>query len=247
MAASGDNLATDQTSLLRETLRKLRDPRASHTPLCIFDLDGTLVDNRPRTLAILRHWAQSLNGSHSNVSSLIEKATVNDLHYLLDDSLQALGVSDEELRKQALNHWKAHFFFDPSIKHDVPLAGALNFARTVYEGGASIVYMTGRDLPNMLLGTAASLRDLGFPIGVPGTQLVLKPDAETPDDVFKRDVTPKLARYGLPLAAFDNEPGNCNVFKEMFPTADVYFVDTQHHPSSPKPAPGVHRIADFRM
>ena len=52
----------------------------------------------------------------------------------------------------------------------------------------------------MGIGTFRSLRDIGFPIGVPGTELVFKPDAAMPDEAFKRLEAPKLARVGAIVA-----------------------------------------------
>ena len=118
---------------------------------------------------------------------------------------------------------------------------------SIPDAGAIIVYFTGRDLPFMSLGSFQSLRDLGFPIGVVGTELVCKPDAKTPDEAFKREEGPKIARVGRVVAAFDNEPGNCNAFLEMNPDADVVFVDTQHLPGAPPLAERVHVVPDLLM
>ena len=65
--------------------------------------------------------------------------------------------------------------------------------------------------------------NLGFPIGVPGTELVLKPDAAMPDTEFKRFEAPKLSRVGKVVAAFDNEPENCNILLDQFPDATIVF------------------------
>jgi len=97
----------------------------------------------------------------------------------------------------------------------------------------------------MGLGTFRSLRDLGFPIGVPGTELVLKPEYSMPDEAFKRDVAPTLARVGQVVASFDNEPGNCNVFKEAYPDCESVLIDTQHMPQAPPLGPGVRVLGDF--
>jgi hypothetical protein len=133
------------------------------------------------------------------------------------------------------------------LKHDIALAGAVEFTRACYEAGATIVYFTGRDLPLMGIGSFQSLRDLGFPIGAVGTELVLKPDAKIPDEAFKRDEAPKLKRIGRVVASFDNEPGNCNVFVETCPDAEVIFVDTQHLPGAPRLHPKVEVVSDFAM
>ena len=99
------------------------------------------------------------------------------------------------------------------------------------DAGAVIVYLTGRDLPNMALGSFASLRDLGFPIGVIGTELVVKPTFEMPDAEFKREVAPELKRLGKVIAAFDNEPANVNLFLETHPDCAAVFLDTQYAPN----------------
>jgi hypothetical protein len=176
---------------------------------------------------------------------LLRAIRYQDLDYLLEGNLRSAGITDLELITEVIEYWRSRFFFDDCQRHDIPLAGALTFVRACHDAGAIVVYFTGRDLPNMALGTLASLRDLGFPIGVPGTELVLKPDAEISDAEFKRDLTPKLGRRGVLTAAFDNEPGNCNIFKELFPNLDVFLVHTQHHPDAPALASGIHVISSF--
>ena len=68
-----------------------------------------------------------------------------------------------------------------------------------------------------------------------------------PDEAFKRLTAPELARVGHVIAAFDNEPANCNVMLAHYPDAHVVFVDTQHMPGAPELEPGVHVVRDFRM
>jgi hypothetical protein len=99
----------------------------------------------------------------------------------------------------------------------------------------------------MGIGSFRSLRDLGFPIGVPGTELVLKPDANMPDEAYKRLEGPKLARVGKVVAVFDNEPSNCNTLLEMNPGCTSVLLDTQHLPGAPPLNPSVHVIRDFVM
>jgi hypothetical protein len=48
------------------------------------------------------------------------------------------------------------------------------------------------------------------------------------------------------IAAFDNEPGNCNVMLAHYPDAYVVFVDTQRMPGGPELDPGVLRVRDFQ-
>ena len=236
-----------QSELLRGIVaRSAHVPGKGPAPIVVFDLDGTLMDNRPRTCAILRELGATWTGREPEHAARLRDASPDSLAYLLTDSLARLGVTRTELVAEAEEFWRARFFRDEHLVHDVALAGAVEFARDCYSAGAVLVYLTGRDLPLMGLGTFRSLRDLGFPIGVAGTEVVLKPDAAMPDEAFKRLAAPDLARVGDVVAVFDNEPANCNVFREMYPACASVFVDTQHTPGAPPLVAGVHTISDFR-
>jgi len=235
-----------QSSTLRAVLRRCRVHKAQSTPVVVFDLDGTLMDNRPRTIAILREFAAQHRHRDPELAVRLESADQSDLEYLLTDSLERLGAHRTDLVAEMHAFWRDRFFADPHLVHDVALHGAVDFVRACYDAGAVLVYLTGRDLPLMGIGTFQSLRDLGFPIGVPGTELVLKPDASMPDEAFKRFAAPQLARVGHVVAAFDNEPANCNVMLASYPDAHVVYVDTQHTPGAPSLSAGVHVVRDFR-
>jgi hypothetical protein len=217
----------------------------SATPVVVLDLDGTLLDNRPRTLAIFQELADAWGGTEPQIAARLRAASASELAYHVSDSLGRLGITREDLVKRAFEFWRERFFADAHLRHDVEVPGASAFARACYDRGATLVYLTGRDLPLMGVGTFKSLRDRGFPIGVAGTELVLKPRADMPDAEFKAYEAPKLARVGGVVAAFDNEPENCNVFARHYPEADSVFVDTQHLDGAPALDPTVSVIGDF--
>lgn len=127
------------------------------------------------------------------------------------------------------------------------MLGAPMYVRDVHDAGAIVVYLTGRDIPGMLVGTVAKLRDEGFPLAVAGTELILKPDEHMHDEAFKRGALPTLGRLGELVAFFDNEPANCNLCKTMFPDCHVVLLETQKVPGAPEPASGVNIVADFRI
>jgi len=216
-------------------------------PLVAFDLDGTLFDNRPRSLAILKELAEEWSARHPEASAKLARMRADEMAYLMSDSLARIGLTETERVEEATAFWKERFFADEHIRHDIPLPGAVDFAKACYEAGAVLIYLTGRDLPLMGIGSFRSLRDHGFPIGLPGTELVLKPDAAMPDEAFKRLEMPKLARIGTMIASFDNEPVNCNTALAQSPSCDSVLVDTQHLPGAPPLDPRVHVIADFRF
>ena len=129
---------------------------------------------------------------------------------------------------------------------DVPVAGAREFANEAFEGGATVVYLSGRDVPNMLVGCTESLRTHGFPVGLAHTVIVLKPTYEMRDLDFKRDVIDFLGTLGHVVATFDNEPANCNLFRRMFPKGVSVFLDTAMAPDAPPLDEGIPHIRDFK-
>lgn len=236
----------DQKALLDRIVSRCKGVPGAASPVVVFDLDGTLMENRPRTLAILRELGAMWRTKEPALAERLVAAQPTQLSYLLSDSLANLGVTRTEHVAEAELFWRERFFVDGYLKHDVEVPGAAAFARACYDEGAVLVYFTGRDLPLMGLGSFASLRDLGFPIGVAGTELVCKPDAAIPDEAFKRLVGPSLTRVGHVVAVFDNEPGNCNVLLSHFPDADSVMVDTQHLPGAPDLFREVQVIVDFK-
>lgn len=237
----------EQHALFSRVVQRSKPVAGQPVPVVVFDLDGTLMDNRPRTAVILQELAAELHREAHSAAEILATARTEELAYLLTDSLRRLGIEHPELLTRAESYWRARFFSNEYLKHDTAVNGAVELARACYDAGATIVYFTGRDLPFMSLGSFQSLRDLGFPIGVVGTELVCKPDAKIPDEVFKREEGPRIARIGKVVAAFDNEPGNCNAFFEMCPDSDVVFVDTQHLPGAPTLIPNIHVVPDLAM
>ncbi len=237
--------AAGQRALLDRVIARCAPKKGEPSPVVVFDLDGTLLDNRPRTVRILHELGQSWQTRDREIGDKLLAATADKLAYLLSDSLAKLGVTRTDVVAEAEVYWRERFFVDEYLKHDVEVPGAGLFARACYDAGAVLVYFTGRDLPLMGVGSFASLRDLGFPIAVPGTELVCKPDANMPDEAFKRLVGPEIARVGRVVAVFDNEPGNCNVLFGHFPESETVMVDTQHLPGAPALVSGVHVIGDF--
>jgi hypothetical protein len=236
----------DQRALLDRIVARCKHTAGSAASVVVFDLDGTLMDNRPRTCAILHELAEVWKTREPAIAQRLAAAQPDDLAYLLTESLERLSIHRTDLVKEAEIFWRERFFADGHLRHDVEVAGASAFARACYGEGAVLVYFTGRDLPMMGVGSFASLRDLGFPIGLPGTELVLKSDANMPDEAFKRQVGPDLARVGNVIAIFDNEPGNCNVLSASYPDADTLLVDTQHLPGAPPLSPSVKVVRDFQ-
>lgn len=212
-------------------------------PVVVFDLDGTLFDNGPRTWQVLYEFALQRR-RHALLKRLQGVARLS-LPYTLKDILALCGETDGELLREVVAFWKERFFRDDYIRYDEPLAGAIQFATACWDAGATVVYLTGRDAPNMLLGTSASLRTHCFPVGVPRSVLTLKEAFEVEDLAFKREALEFLDTLGVVVAAFDNEPANCNLFQNRWPDAEQVCVATAHAPNPPVLHPSVKVIKDF--
>lgn len=235
-----------QLVVLDRVIERLTQAEGGSPPLVVFDLDGTLYDNRPRTVQILTEYAEEVSDQFPEVADALSDLSPDGVQYLLSDTLRAYGITKVEIVSDATRFWRDRFFAEKYLKYDAVKDGAVEFAQLCHEAGATIVYLAGRDVTDLLPGTVTALRKWGFPVGEVGVELVLKPDATLSDEAFKRASLPVLRRIGSVVAFFDNEPANCNVALQRYPEALVGWVQTQHVPGSPDLADGVGAVRDFR-
>lgn len=215
----------------------------SRPPVVVYDLDGTLMDNGPRTWQILVDFAE--HEGNAELRKKLDAAPRTRLPYLLQDTLAILKVDDAALIERAKAFWMDRFFTDDHQSHDIPIAGALSLVRQSYEAGATVVYLSGRDVPKMLVGVCQSLRAHGFPVGLARTVTVLKPSFYDEDLAFKKSAMDFIDTLGDVVATYDNEPANCNAFQERWPDGLHLFVDTQHAPNPPPLHPDIVVVEDL--
>ena len=111
--------------------------------------------------------------------------------------------------------------------------------------GATVVYLSGRDSPGMLVGMFCIASRAWISGGLTNTAVVLKPDFETPDAAFKEDACRFMAELGEVVSTIDNEPGNVNLFHRQFPDAINVLIHTNAAPGAPEPVEGLSHIDDF--
>jgi hypothetical protein len=203
-----------------------------------FDLDSTLLDNRPRQAAIVRDF-----GSRHGIAAL-EGFRPEHLVTGFDtrEALGRAGLDADAIARwlpDLRRHWVEHFFTSEACLDDIPIRGAAAYARRAHATGVRLVYLTARP-ERMRPGTEEVLRRFGFPPPNDGVELWLKPDDPSlGDDAFKRSAHARLASLGTLVAAFDNEPGHVNDFRATFPQAQVVLVATGHSGRVSTLAPGV--------
>lgn len=237
------NLRTiDQVAAL---VKERTDNRRS--TLAIFDLDGTLFDNRTRTMFILREISEKFDSRLPQLSAAFNNfRDLSVVDYSLDVTLRRLKVRAPAEVQFIKQEWARRFFSDEYQKYDMPLPGAKACVERIHKAGATVIYLTGRDVGRMLVGTTEVLRLYGFPVGVAGTMTIVKKEFEQDDEIFKREVSEYIDRLGEVVAVFENEPANSNILQARFPGAASFFVETQHRPGAPRLNPGIARIKDFR-
>jgi len=225
-------------------IRRARE--ADLTPQIVLDLDGTLFDNVPRTKRILLDQARALFGPDAPLTRTIESLAEETFEYNPVDTLRKHGVEDEATLQRLREAWAERFFDSAYLSHDAPLAGAVEAARTWWESGAELNYLTGRHVPDMFLGTCRSLHDAGFPVGTVRTQLLMKPRASLDDVEFKVETIPRIRAKGPVVLLVDNDPRVLNPLCGRVPDALCVMVETSHPKDAPVPAEGILRVGDFR-
>jgi len=228
-----------------------------------FDLDSTLLDNRPRQAAIVRDFARRQG---------LEDLAGFDARHLVTgfDLREALGRAGLDPEAVAWwmpafrAHWLEHFFTSDACLEDVPVPGAPDYTARVHATGVQLVYLTARP-ERMRPGTLEVLRRYGFPLPAPRdrgdaaqgrgadpgsaerVQLWMKPDdTSVSDEDFKRSTHHALGTVGRLVAAFDNEPGHANDFRATFPEAMVALLATGHSGRVGELAEGIAVIPDLR-
>lgn len=213
----------------------------------IFDLDSTLFDNGPRTWRILAEFARHHRRDLIDpIQTMVRHRLPYDLGAICEGFAPGEGAA---IAEEAKSFWAARFFTEDYIDFDEPLPGAVEFVQACHRRGARVIYLTGRDVPGMILGTTRSLRNWGFPIGVAGTELILKPRFDMPDPEFKAAAIRSINLHcPKVIATFENEAKNSLAFREIWPDALHLLLETNWDPRHPAELrEGFPRLDDFRL
>jgi hypothetical protein len=218
--------------------------RGEH-PVALLDVDLTLIENAPRTRAVILDWLATVDDARSETARA--HLSGMPLEFSIRKNLAAaIAVLDRSgdagLMSDGIAFWKRAFFDPAYLVHDVALDGAVEAVARLRDAGATVVYLTAR-LPSQAAGTVERMRALGFPIAEPGALLVARGDAGGSDEAAKVGALEWCGRLGRVVLTAENEPSHANAMRRAFPEALTVLVATRHSTPAPEPAAGVVPVA----
>jgi hypothetical protein len=233
----------DQPAILTAALERAR--AAAPHGVAVFDLDSTLLDNRPRQARIFQEY-----GRAAGLDALCAAAPWHFVGWDLEAALRAAGLPDGLVRAHAGRvhaFWEERFYTTDFCRHDLPIPGACDFVCAVRAAGARIAYVTGRPA-SMEEGTIEVLGRFGFPLPDGETVfLFMKPGEALHDDVWKTIARDAVDALGAVVLAFDNEPAHVNAYARAWRGALAIHVDTDDSGRPVAVDPGIPSIADLRL
>jgi predicted secreted acid phosphatase len=227
-------------SVLERTLARARASGAGG--VVVFDLDSTLLDNRPRQAVILAEFGRA--------RAIAALAAARPDHWDSWDLKRAManaGLAADEIERvadDAKAWWRDRFFTSEYCRLDGAVPGAREFVDAVKDTGAQVAYCTGRH-EAMRAGTVECFARLGFPLPGAAVHLLMKPAFEITDDAWKESAYARLRALGEVLAAFDNEPTHVNGYRAAFPDALAVHLATDDSGRPVALADGVLSVRDF--
>lgn len=204
-------------------------------PVVIFDLDGTVFDVTFRTQKILDHFINQPD-IQERYPVFVEKVkTISASHhrYGLEQTLNEVGIDRYSEHAAQFLHlaetfWFKKFFTDEYVLADKAFDGAKKCVDYFHAKGAQVVYLSGRDVPNMSMGTIKALERDGFVTHGHRVSICLKPAYGMDDYLFKKQSLESIITMGNVIATFDNEPANVQLFMDTFPEAINIHFDSQY-------------------
>jgi hypothetical protein len=210
----------------------------------VFDLDSTLLDNKPRQARIMADYGRE-HGVPALAGSLREHWTGG---WDFREAMRNAGLPEEEIEAHVEPYravWRERFFTSELCRLDESTPGAVAFANAVREAGGRVLYVTGRH-EGMREGTCDCFARVGMPLpDGDAVQLWMKPSVEEDDDQFKVRVHAELPKAGEVVAVFDNEPTHVNDYRASLPGALVIHLATDHSLREVFVERGIPSIADF--
>jgi hypothetical protein len=141
--------------------------------IAVFDIDNTVVDTRPRTVAAARAF-----GEQYGITRLAE-ASLADVGVDGRSTCRRLGLGPGALTDAFQTFWMEWFWQPESFALDTGVAETIDLARAARDAGAEVYFLTGRveALAAVTLEELRGLAAFGLP-PVDAAHLVCKPNLD---------------------------------------------------------------------
>ena len=222
---------------------------AGHRVLTVFDLDSTLFDVSPRLEKILLDFAEIPENQQRFPEQIpyFKYIRTHRSDWGIRKSLLRAGLAhaEPEFQRAVGDFWRERFFSNDYLEFDIPYEGASEYVNQVYKLGTEVVYLTGRDQHRMGSGSRKVLQKWNFPLDDKWAHLVLKPQKEMDDGLFKRDwFLQHPHEDSKAVWFFENEPVNVNLVKKHSPHVEIIFFDSTHQ-GAEDPPEDIPKIMNF--
>jgi hypothetical protein len=232
---------TQHFGILKQLLKNVRAEIGKTKPvLAVFDLDSTLFDVSPRIQKILedlRDHPETVAIFPEVIPPLMEVRTHRrdwGIKAALVRAFENQKQPSPEFHKRAREFWSQHFFSNDYLHFDHPVEGAVDFVNTLFEMGADVAYLTGRDWNRMGPGTVEVLKKWNFPTEDSArrphqVRLAMKPIVGADDSIFKSGWFTDLNKSAYSrILFFENEPKILHRVMVEHPEVELFFLDTTH-------------------
>lgn len=221
-------------NLLKSILTEVKKIQsAGKKCLLVFDLDSTLFDVSPRLEQIIQDFAD-LPETQTNFPesvAILKNIKMHRTDWGIKNALIRAGLDKQhpEFESAIKNYWRTNFFSNHYLEYDQPYEGAVDYVNQLAQTGAEIVYLTGRDVARMALGSEKVLLKWGFPLDQEQSRLVLKPVQGMDDALFKSDWFAEIPQGQFEkIWFFENEPVNVNLVRKCHQHVEIVFFESTH-------------------
>lgn len=230
--------------------QKIQEHSESQEPLVLLDLDSTLYEVGPRTVAIVQEWLTTSPSIPPELHRALSKLQSSQLGYSVKDTLSNLGFplvnkAMEQIAMDLKSFWWDRFFSSHYMLHDRPYPGTVEYVKHLHGLGAKLCYLTGRDESKMRPGTEANLIRDGFPFNGKSTQLLMRQNPKATDAEHKANQANLLNSHQSVVASFENEPVNLVTLSKILPQTMHIYVDTVCSEALAEPGRNLYYIRGF--
>jgi hypothetical protein len=244
-------MSTESIRLLKQILKNTQEAHhRGEKTLAVFDLDSTLFDVSPRLEKILMDFADLPESQRRfpEQVKLFKKIKMLRQDWGITEALQRAGLDGHhpEFQEAVHDYWHQNFFSNHYLQYDQPYEGAVEYVQSLQKAGAKIVYLTGRDVARMGVGSPEILKKWEFPLN-DNAELVLKPHLSMNDAQFKSDWFLEQEEHGYhKIYFFENEPVNLDLLLTTAPHVEMIFFDSTHSRKS-NPPQNIPAIVNFLL